>query len=300
MRSLAEAIEAQRRGGRTVDRKGILEGLFAGKVIRLDPADGSHETLHALEKNFVSALAVAERGVYVATGTKGRVLHLGDDRRWAVVAEVQAGQALCLDVDAAGALKGFGSGATGAYWTLARTPLDKASYTSPVHDAGHVARWGQARWDGRGELSIETRSGMTPKPDSGWSAWAALAEGAVASPAGRFLQYRLRWKRVDAELTGIRVTYRVRNRRPVITAFDASPRATTTRTAAGCGAPRRPHSSSAGRSRTPTATSATWRWPSARSAASAGSRSTPTASTRARAASSGTPARSPTAATSCA
>jgi hypothetical protein len=43
------------------------------------------------------------------------------------------------------------------------------------------------------QLAFDTRSGATPEPDAGWSAWQPVgAGGAIASPAARYIQYRAR------------------------------------------------------------------------------------------------------------
>jgi hypothetical protein len=71
------------------------------------------------------------------------------------------------------------------------------TFTSAVLDAGTVANWLTATWNASlpagTSLVVETRSGGTALPDGTWSDWSAVgAGGAVTSPAGRYLQYRLR------------------------------------------------------------------------------------------------------------
>jgi hypothetical protein len=71
-------------------------------------------------------------------------------------------------------------------------------YTSSVFDATGVVTWGAANWNASvpagTTLIVETRSGNTPSPDGTWSGWAAASNGStVASPASRYLQYRVRF-----------------------------------------------------------------------------------------------------------
>jgi hypothetical protein len=56
------------------------------------------------------------------------------------------------------------------------------------------------RWHGARGLTIETRSGNTAKPDTTWAPWRKLEQpqvtadngaGQIASPAGRYVQYRV-------------------------------------------------------------------------------------------------------------
>ncbi|HEY3107204.1 MAG TPA: hypothetical protein VGL23_00525, partial [Chloroflexota bacterium] len=66
------------------------------------------------------------------------------------------------------------------------------TYLSSVRDAGAAMTWSELRWDaqtpaGTG-LTFETRSSAD---GVGWSGWLALGDqGAIASPPGRYLQYR--------------------------------------------------------------------------------------------------------------
>src|SRR5215217_4625908 len=49
---------------------------------------------------------------------------------------------------------------------------------------------------------FETRSGNTATPDSTWSAWEAIgADGTIASPSGRYVQYRANLSTTDASAT---------------------------------------------------------------------------------------------------
>lgn len=71
---------------------------------------------------------------------------------------------------------------------------------SDVLDAKAVARFGKLTWMAQGKVKIETRSGNTAKPGVGWSDWQAPMQigklgggidgGKIASPPGRYLQFR--------------------------------------------------------------------------------------------------------------
>ena len=67
---------------------------------------------------------------------------------------------------------------------------------SSVFDSGKASVWGSASWTANmpagTTLIVETRSGSTATPDPSWSNWQAVTNGGtVASPAARYLQYRL-------------------------------------------------------------------------------------------------------------
>ena len=77
----------------------------------------------------------------------------------------------------------------------------QARYVSDVLDARAVARFGALTWSSAGKIKLETRSGNTAKPGVGWSDWQAPLQvtklgggsdgGKIASPAGRYLQFRV-------------------------------------------------------------------------------------------------------------
>jgi hypothetical protein len=83
---------------------------------------------------------------------------------------------------------------------------DKPVYVSAVKDASKPARWSRIHAYGpfnernlelAAKLKMETRTGETAKPDETWSNWQPAAlQGdtfAVASPVGRYFQYKLSW-----------------------------------------------------------------------------------------------------------
>jgi hypothetical protein len=89
--------------------------------------------------------------------------------------------------------------AAATYRTTGRA--DQAKYLSDVLDAKAVARFGRITWSASGKVKLETRSGNTARPGVGWSDWAAPRSagklgggndgGKIASPPGRYLQFRV-------------------------------------------------------------------------------------------------------------
>jgi hypothetical protein len=77
----------------------------------------------------------------------------------------------------------------------------QARYLSDVLDAKAVSRFGKLTWVAQGKVKIETRSGNTAKPGVGWSEWQVPQQigklgggnegGKIASPSGRYLQFRV-------------------------------------------------------------------------------------------------------------
>jgi hypothetical protein len=79
-------------------------------------------------------------------------------------------------------------------------------YLSSIFDATRAANWGSASWTASvpsgTTMIVETRSGNSPTPDGTWSSWLAVSSGGpIGSPAGRYLQYRVRFSTTAANLT---------------------------------------------------------------------------------------------------
>jgi hypothetical protein len=95
-----------------------------------------------------------------------------------------------------------------ADWVRVANYPPSGTFLSSVFDAGRAATWGTASWvatvPSGTTLTVQTRSGNTPTPDSTWSAWSAVSNGGtVSSPAGQYLQYRLVFTTTDPGLTPV-------------------------------------------------------------------------------------------------
>jgi hypothetical protein len=171
----------------------------------------------------VYALAARKDGLIVLTGNRGRVFRIADDGAYADVAHLDAQQGLSLAVSGgqqeAGSLL-IGTGNTGKLFRFGST-AQKHEYASDVLDAGALARFGRIEVQ-PGSIGYEllTRTGNVEQPargrnDWGWSDWQPLKDGAVASPAGRYLQ----WKavlRAGGTLGSVGVNYLPVNAAPVV------------------------------------------------------------------------------------
>jgi hypothetical protein len=94
-----------------------------------------------------------------------------------------------------------GTASIGAVYGFRGSPVGNSvggAYTSAIHDSRLKSRWGTIDWSadlpGGSSLSIETRTGDVPKPDSTWSDWSPAydnpAGSPITSPPARFMQYR--------------------------------------------------------------------------------------------------------------
>jgi hypothetical protein len=161
----------------------------------------------------VYALAARPDGLLALSGNRGHIFRIEADGHYADVAHLEAQQGLSLAAQENGLLVGTGNtGKLYRFGTSARTH----EYASDVLDAGALARFGrvEVQPDSTG-YEILTRSGNVEQPVRGWSDWQPLKEGTVASPAGRFLQ----WKAVlhpGGTVGSVGVNYLPVNAAPVI------------------------------------------------------------------------------------
>jgi hypothetical protein len=135
----------------------------------------------------VYQLAARPDGLLAFTGNRGEVFRIQNDGSYADVAHLEAQQGLSL---ATGPDSLFvGTGNTGK--VLALGGSETHEYASDVLDAGAFARFGRVEIEpGSTGFDLLTRSGNVEQPVRGWSDWQPLTDGSVASPPGRFLQWK--------------------------------------------------------------------------------------------------------------
>ena len=197
------------------------------EIYALSPASGdlaqAPRRLWAGKDEIVYALALWGDSLITLTGNRGRVFSINHDGSYADIAHLEAQQGLSLArVPSPENTGGFliGTGNTGKLLTLIPT-RDKHEYASDVLDAGALARFGRVEVEpGSNGYELLTRTGNVEQPvrgrgDWGWSDWQPLKDGAVASPPGRYFE----WKAVlnaGGMLGGVGVNYLPVNAAPVV------------------------------------------------------------------------------------
>jgi hypothetical protein len=215
----------------TLPRPGARKAKAA--LYRLE-RDGRLEQIFAIPDGYFTALSVDEKtgDVYASTGTQGRVYRVRPDRTAGLAIDLPERQALTLVPTRVGGELGFlvGTGDVGGVYR-ARPAAADSTYLSKVFDAEARAQWGVLRWRGTKGLSIETRSGVTAKPDESWSAFRKLEDvrgsfdggaGQVGSPVARYVQYRVTLASGDARLADLSLAYLPMNQRARVTEFATS------------------------------------------------------------------------------
>jgi hypothetical protein len=181
--------------------------------------------LWAGKDEIVYALAAQADGLLALTGNRGRVFRINDNGSYSDIAHLAAQQGLSLAVvpsSDGGVL--IGTGNTGKLVSLGRA--EKHEYASDVLDAGALARFGRVEVEpGSAGYELLTRTGNVEQPargrgeggraDWGWSDWQPLQNGAVDSPAGRFLQWKAVLK-ANGSLGGVGINYLPVNAAPVV------------------------------------------------------------------------------------
>jgi outer membrane protein assembly factor BamB len=193
-------------------------------LYRID-ADGRMEQMFSIPDGYFTTLAFDDGGrAYVGTGSEGRVYRVSADRTAALAIDVSERQALTLLRAGNGFLVGTGD-VGGVYRAVPAAPR-QATYLSRVLDGDFRARWGLFRWHGSKDVTVESRSGNTAKPDTTWSSFVALerphptAEGGVgqiASPPARYVQYRATFGSAESRLAAVTLAYLPQNQRARIT-----------------------------------------------------------------------------------
>jgi len=170
--------------------------------------------LWSSKDDIVYALSSRQDGLIALSGNRGHVFRIQPDGSYADVAHLEAQQGLCMAAAASNDAL-IGTGNTGKLYRLS-TAGGTHEYASDVLDAGALARFGRIEVEpGSASYDLWTRTGNVEQPVRGWSDWQPLKDGRVASPNGRFLQ----WKAVlhtGGVLGSVGVNYLPVNAAPVV------------------------------------------------------------------------------------
>jgi hypothetical protein len=177
--------------------------------------DGRLDQLQALTATYYTSVLVGPDGkVYAGAADKGRIYMVDRDGSVATAFDVEERAVSQLWWD--GKELAFATD-DGAAMYRATGRASKAKYVSDVLDAKAPAHFGALRWQAGGKIKLETRTGNTSKPGPGWSTWQATAgatrqgggmeAGQIASPPGRYLQFRAAFDSDRASLARVAAYY---------------------------------------------------------------------------------------------
>ncbi len=163
-------------------------------------------------------------GVLIGTSDKGRIYNIGNDGRETLALQTDANQISTIRTDGRSLLAT--SSNLGSLFRFGPDTVAEGSYDSAVLDTKGSSTWGRLWWRSMGNVSIQTRSGNTDKPDETWSAWSAAMTdakgGQISSPKARFIQWRA-VLRSSAALSEVSLAFVARNIAPEILSINVLP-----------------------------------------------------------------------------
>jgi len=149
-------------------------------------------TIWSSKDDIVYALAMRPDGLLALSGNRGRIFRIQPNGEYADIGHLDAQQGLCLAEEPSTAREAgllIGTGNTGKLFRIGTT--DKHEYASDVLDASALARFGRVEVEpGSVNYQVFTRTGNVEQPVRGWTGWEPLKDGSVASPPGRFFQWK--------------------------------------------------------------------------------------------------------------
>ncbi len=194
-----------------IDREGFVRPIFRRPVTIL-------------------SMTMLDGALMLGTGHGGQVFTVDTDgEQICAVVKLDPKDVTALTADTKGRLY-IGTAGTGGLFALGKGFAKKGTLISKVFEAAQIARWGtmsvRADIPPGCAITIATRSGNVAKPDKKtWSDWSVetMVVGTgwfpIASPAGRFLQYRLTLAsdgKASAAIDRVALVHQVGNLAPAI------------------------------------------------------------------------------------
>ena len=155
-------------------------GPAKGALVRVGPG-GEIDTLWSSTEDTPLAVLASPDGTLLATGGKGRLFLIRDDRSYSLVGILPSEQVTALARrGTAGTLVAVSG--PGKVLSLEERPGERGTFVSKPRDTETVSTWGRLRVEAEvpagTDLQVQTRSGNTESPDATWSDWSAALPGA--------------------------------------------------------------------------------------------------------------------------
>jgi len=197
------------------------QSISGGSEIYRIQTDGYPRRIWSHAQDLVYALAFDAQGRLLAgTGNRGNLYRIDTDHSYTRLLNVEPTQITGL-VRAPDGRMYAATGNIGKLLAIGPDLEASGSLESDVLDAGGFSYWGRVTTDPQAS-AVETRSGNLGRAQRNWAPWAPLSQGRVASPAARFLQYRITLNGT-ASLTHAEIAYQMKNAAPVIEAIESTP-----------------------------------------------------------------------------
>ncbi|MBV9217440.1 MAG: hypothetical protein JO053_14830, partial [Acidobacteria bacterium] len=187
--------------------------------------DGTADLLWSSTSVSGFSLEATPSGAVIGTSDKGRIYGVRNDGRDALFLQTDASQV--STIVSSGPTHYVTSSNQGTLYRVDDTAGVEGTYDSAVLDAKTTASWGRLWWRSSGNVTIQTRSGNTDKPDESWSAWSTPAPDPkgiqVSSPRARYFQWRATLRAAGAALNEVNVSFSPRNIAPEILSIQVLP-----------------------------------------------------------------------------
>jgi hypothetical protein len=200
------------------------QAVAGGSEIYRIQTDGYPRRIWSHSQDLVYALAFDAQGRLLAgTGNRGNLYRIDSEFSYTRLLNVEPTQITGLLRMPDNRVYAI-TGNIGEVIAIGPDLEPSGSLESDILDAGGFSYWGRvsAEPEAQSGAIFETRSGNVGRAQGNWSAWAALNQGSVASPAARFLQYRVRLNG-NAELSEVKVAYEMKNAPPVVPQIEITP-----------------------------------------------------------------------------
>jgi len=218
----------------TATTPGTSTSGLKGAVYRISPQGAAERLWESPDTVPLSLKLERDDRIMVGTGKEGRIFLVRQDKTSSLLARVEADQVTSI-YSSDGRTTYFSTSNPARVYRLAAERRTEGVYTSPVKDTNAVSSLGKIRWEARSpagtDLSIQTRTGNSSKPDNTWSEWSqnyTNADGEqITSPNGRFLQWKALLKSTDGngspDLVKVTAIYLQQNLSPSVSEVSLHP-----------------------------------------------------------------------------
>lgn len=214
--------------------------IAGGSDIYRINTDGSPRRAWSNAQDIVYAITFDSQGrPILGTGNRGRIYRIDSDTISTELIDASPTQVTSFGKGPHGELYAVTAN-IGKLYRLGPGQEQHGAFESEVLDAGTFSYWGRISYRGSGSISISTRAGNVSHAESNWSPWVPLASdtsanaicdscggGRTASPAARFLQYKIDLGAASgsapAEVSYVEAAYLAKNVAPVVEQIEITP-----------------------------------------------------------------------------
>ena len=198
----------------------INYGVETAALILLRPGERAEILWSSTEENILAMTLEDGGAALIATDSKGRLYRVNAQGDTVLLAQTDEQQITSLTPSSRGLVMTSAHGSPTRL--MAADRAQSGRYETAPFDATAISAWGRLELRAAGNVAIQTRSGNTARPDKTWSSWSAVTDGAVASPAARYLQWAAEFSAPDQTLDAVRLAYLPANAKPAISSISVT------------------------------------------------------------------------------